>query len=90
MLPCRISTAFDSASKQQGRVTGVTWLALAFAVPAAYALLVIAASVNAAREGLRTGLWYLIVLPCIHFGWGMGFVLGFLKLTRNITAQTGR
>jgi glycosyltransferase involved in cell wall biosynthesis len=73
-----------------GLATGVTWLALAFAVPAVYALLVIAASVNAAREGLRTGLWYLVVLPCIHFGWGIGFVLGFLKLTRNITVHTGR
>lgn len=73
-----------------GLATGVAWLTLAFAVPAAYALLVIVASLNAAREGLRTGLWYLIVLPCIHFGWGAGFVLGFLKLTRNITAHTGR
>ena len=73
-----------------GLATGVTWLALAFAVPAVYALLVIAASVNAAREGIATGLWYLVVLPCIHFGWGIGFVLGFLKLTRNITVHTGR
>jgi len=73
-----------------GLATGVTWLAVAFAVPAVYALLVIGASVNAAREGLGVGLWYLIVLPCIHFGWGVGFVLGYLKLTRNITAHTGR
>jgi hypothetical protein len=29
-------------------------------------------------------------LPSIHFGWGVGFVLGFLDLTKNITAQTGR
>ncbi|MBN9238392.1 MAG: glycosyl transferase family 2 [Micrococcales bacterium 70-64] len=73
-----------------GLATGATWLAVAFAVPAVYALLVIGASVNAAREGLGVGLWYLIVLPCIHFGWGVGFVLGYLKLTRNITAHTGR
>lgn len=73
-----------------GVATGTTWLALAFVVPAVYALLVVGASVNAAREGLRTGLWYLVVLPCIHFGWGIGFVLGFLKLTRNITVHTGR
>jgi len=62
-----------------GLATGATWLAVAFAVPAVYALLVIGASVNAAREGLGVGLWYLIVLPCIHFGWGVGFVLGYLK-----------
>jgi succinoglycan biosynthesis protein ExoA len=73
-----------------GLFANVPWLLLAFAVPGIYAVFVIAASVIAAREGLRTGLWYLVVLPCIHFGWGIGFVLGFLKLTRNITAQTGR
>ena len=73
-----------------GLATGATWLTLVFLVPAVYALLVVAASVNAAREGLRNGLWYLVVLPCIHFGWGVGFVLGFLKLTRNITVHTGR
>lgn len=73
-----------------GLLTGIAWLALALAIPAVYALFVIVASVRAAREGLATGLWYLVVLPCIHFGWGIGFVLGFLKLTKNITAQTGR
>lgn len=73
-----------------GAIAGLEWLLLGFVVPAAYALLVVAASAVAAREGLRVGLWYLIVLPCIHFGWGSGFVLGFFALTRNITAQTGR
>ncbi|CAN5208890.1 glycosyltransferase family 2 protein [soil metagenome] len=73
-----------------GLAAGATGLAVVFVVPAAYALLVIAASVNAAREGPRTGLWYLVVLPCIHFGWGIGFMLGFLKLTKNITVHTGR
>jgi len=73
-----------------GIVTGVGWLTLAFAVPGLYALLVLGASIRAAREGVRTGLWYLVVLPCIHFGWGIGFVLGYLTLTRNITVHTGR
>jgi len=70
------------------------WLALGFAVPAVYALFVVLASARliaqAAGSGLRSGLWYLVVLPCIHFGWGIGFILGFLKLTRNITVHTGR
>jgi len=66
------------------------WLALGFIVPAVYALFVMLASLRAARSGLRSGLWYLVVLPCIHFGWGIGFILGFLKLTRNITVHTGR
>jgi hypothetical protein len=73
-----------------GLATGMPWLVLAFVVPVLYAAFVIAASVIAAREGPRTGLWYLIVLPCIHFAWGIGFLLGFLKLTRNITEHTGR
>jgi glycosyltransferase involved in cell wall biosynthesis len=73
-----------------GIATGIHRLTLAFVVPASYAGFVLAASIVAAREGIRTGLWYLIVLPCIHFGWGIGFVLGFLKLTRNLTTRTGR
>ena len=73
-----------------GLAVGMPWLVLAFVVPGLYAAFVIAASVIAARGGLRIGLWYLIVLPCIHFGWGIGFLLGFLKLTRNITEHTGR
>jgi hypothetical protein len=73
-----------------GAAAGVPWLLLGFGIPAVYALFVIAASVKAAREGLRTGLWYLIVLPCIHFGWGIGFLLGFLGITKNIKQYTGR
>ena len=73
-----------------GLIVGNHWLLLALALPALYVLFVIVASAVAAREGLRTGLWYLVVLPCIHFAWGIGFLLGFLKLTRNITARTGR
>ncbi|TQL47443.1 cellulose synthase/poly-beta-1,6-N-acetylglucosamine synthase-like glycosyltransferase [Homoserinimonas aerilata] len=73
-----------------GAVTA-SWLVWAFAVPAVYALFVLGAAVPVLRsEGPRSALWYLLVLPCIHFGWGAGFVLGFLKLSRNITAQIGR
>jgi hypothetical protein len=73
-----------------GPVAGVPWLQFGLVVPAVYAAFVLAASVVAAREGLTTGLWYLAVLPCIHFGWGTGFVLGFFSLTRNLTDHTGR
>lgn len=72
-------------------LSGGGWLTLAFIVPALYLVFVLAAAVPVARgEGLRSALWYLVVLPCIHFGWGIGFVLGFLSLTRNITEHTGR
>lgn len=73
-----------------GLAAGVWWLALGLLIPGLYLLLVIAAALRASREGLRTGLWYLVVLPCIHVGWGTGFLLGFLGLTKNITQYTGR
>ncbi|TAL44588.1 MAG: glycosyltransferase family 2 protein [Salinibacterium sp.] len=74
-----------------GVAVSIPLLALALAVPALYAAFVLGAAVVAgARNGLGAGAWYLIVLPCIHFGWGTGFLLGFLKLTRNITEHTGR
>jgi succinoglycan biosynthesis protein ExoA len=73
-----------------GLAIGLPLLGLFLIVPALYAAFVIGASVLAAQEGARVGGWYLIVLPCIHFGWGIGFILGFLKLTRNITVHTGR
>lgn len=73
-----------------GVATRVPLLGLVLAVPALYGVVVIVASLRAARGGIGTGLWYLIVLPCIHFGWGIGFLLGFLKLTGNITERTGR
>jgi glycosyltransferase involved in cell wall biosynthesis len=71
---------------------GVTpWLLVGLAVPAVYLVFVVVATIAVARPaGLRVALWFLIVLPCIHFCWGIGFVLGYLKLTSNITAHTGR
>jgi glycosyltransferase involved in cell wall biosynthesis len=66
-------------------------LTFGFIVPVVYLLFVGVAAIDAARRGGgRTGAWFLIVLPCIHFSWGLGFILGFLKLTKNITAHTGR
>ncbi len=74
-----------------GLVLGVWPLAAALVVPALYLAFVVVASIPViASDGIRSALWFLVVLPCIHFGWGIGFVLGFLKLTRNITAHTGR
>lgn len=71
--------------------TGLAWLLLGFTIPAVYVVFVVAATLVSARdEDARTRLWFLVVLPCIHFGWGIGFVAGFLKLTKNITAHVGR
>lgn len=67
------------------------WLLLGFAVPALYALGVLAAALLYGRgAGARATAWFLVVLPCIHISWGVGFVLGFLSLTSNIAAHTGR
>ena len=74
-----------------GLVTGTPWLTAALAVPASYAVLVLVAAARTARvEGFAVGAWYVAVLPCIHFGWGIGFLLGYTKVTRNITQHTGR
>ncbi|PWB96130.1 glycosyltransferase family 2 protein [Homoserinimonas hongtaonis] len=73
-----------------GAIAG-TWLVFAYLVPALYALFVVVATIPVlGSEGIRAALWHLVALPCIHFGWGAGFVLGYFKLSRNITAHTGR
>ncbi len=72
-------------------VGALPWLLAGFVIPAVYLVFVIAATIAVARpDGFRSALWFLVVLPCIHFCWGIGFVLGYLKLTSNITAHTGR
>ncbi|PSL39885.1 cellulose synthase/poly-beta-1,6-N-acetylglucosamine synthase-like glycosyltransferase [Labedella gwakjiensis] len=64
-------------------------LLLGWSAPVAYALIVGASAVVVARpDGVRTMMWFLVVLPCIHFCWGVGFVLGYLSLASNIAAQT--
>ena len=66
---------------------GSALLTLGWAIPVLYALLVLAATIVVARrDGVRSQLWFLVVLPCIHFCWGVGFVLGFLALASNISA----
>jgi glycosyltransferase involved in cell wall biosynthesis len=71
---------------------GVTpWLLIGFAVPAVYLLFVVVATLVFARgKGASTAAWFLVVLPCIHVTWGVGFVLGVLSLTSNIATHTGR
>ncbi|MFD4420868.1 glycosyltransferase family 2 protein [Agromyces sp. NPDC058484] len=67
------------------------WLLLGFAVPLVYLLFVVVAALVYARgRGVGTAAWFLVVLPCIHVSWGVGFVLGYLALTSNIAGHTGR
>lgn len=66
-------------------------LLLGWVAPVAYALLIVVSALAVARrDGVRTVAWFLVVLPCIHFCWGVGFVLGYLSLASNIAAQTYR
>ncbi|WP_431220822.1 glycosyltransferase family 2 protein [Leifsonia xyli] len=75
----------------QAAVGATPWLLWGFAIPALYAVIVVVSAVLwGRRDGFRPFLWFLVVLPCIHFSWGIGFILGYLSLTRNITAHTGR
>ncbi|WP_022881288.1 glycosyltransferase family 2 protein [Gryllotalpicola ginsengisoli] len=74
-----------------GALAGLSpWLLLGLIVPAGYLLVVLASTLLARDRGLRTMAWLVVVLPVIHFCWGTGFILGFLKLTRNLAEFTGR
>lgn len=76
-----------------GLAAGATpgWPLSGFVLPGVYLAFVLLATVLVALpSGLRTALWFLLVLPCIHFCWGIGFFFGVAKLTRNIQAYTGR
>jgi glycosyltransferase involved in cell wall biosynthesis len=66
------------------------WWLLGFVAPLGYLLLVLASTALARSFGARAMAWLVVVLPVIHFTWGFGFILGFLKLTRNLGEFTGR
>ncbi|MFD3443882.1 glycosyltransferase family 2 protein [Microbacteriaceae bacterium 4G12] len=69
----------------------LAWLTLAFVIPVVYVLFVVVSTVFvAARDGFASMLWFLLVLPCIHFSWGVGFIFGFFRLTGDLTGHTGR
>ncbi|MGN7223172.1 glycosyltransferase family 2 protein [Curtobacterium flaccumfaciens] len=74
-----------------GLGTPLAWALLGFVVPVVYLLFVVLGSIAVARRsGLPTLLWLLVVLPCIHVGWGLGFIIGFLTRTSELTTHTGR
>ena len=69
----------------------VAWAMTGFVVPAVYLVFVVLGAVLVARRsGLPTMLWLIVVLPCIHVGWGIGFIIGFLTRTSELTTHTGR
>jgi succinoglycan biosynthesis protein ExoA len=91
VLGVAIGTLLGLAGIVQDAVGATPWLLWGFAAPVFYLLIVVlSALLWGRRDGFRPFLWFLVVLPCIHFCWGTGFVLGYLSLTRNITSHTGR
>ncbi|ROP64608.1 MULTISPECIES: glycosyltransferase family 2 protein [unclassified Curtobacterium] len=71
--------------------SGAAWAMLGFAVPAVYLLFVVVGTVAVSRRSdAATRGWLLVVLPCIHIGWGVGFIVGFLTRTSELTTHTGR
>jgi succinoglycan biosynthesis protein ExoA len=91
VLGVAIGTLLGLAGIVQDAVGATPWLLWGLAAPVFYLLIVVlSALLWGRRDGFRPFLWFLVVLPCIHFCWGTGFVLGYLSLTRNITSHTGR
>jgi len=71
--------------------SGAAWALVGLAVPAVYVGFVLVGALVVARgSDLATRAWLIVVLPCIHIGWGVGFVLGFLARTSELTTHTGR
>ncbi|MEF2975672.1 glycosyltransferase [Subtercola sp. YIM 133946] len=50
-------------------------------VPVVYLVGVVVLAISAmVRTEPRTGLWFALVLPLVHFSWGFGFIAGFVNL----------
>jgi len=75
----------------QSLVGAAAWLLIGWAAPAIYALGVVgAAFVTTRRSAPAVTAWTLAVLPCVHFCWGFGFLLGIVSLARDLQNFTGR
>jgi succinoglycan biosynthesis protein ExoA len=91
VLGVALGLIFGIAGLVQAGMGAAPWLLIGFAVPVVYLLFVVIATLIYARDhGAATAWWFLVVLPCIHVSWGVGFILGFLSLTSNIAKHTGR
>jgi succinoglycan biosynthesis protein ExoA len=91
VLGVALGTLLGLAGLVQVLLGAPGWLLFGFVAPLVYLFIDLAATLAVTRpDGIRVALWFLVVLPCIHFCWGVGFLLGYLKLTTNISAHTGR
>jgi glycosyltransferase involved in cell wall biosynthesis len=74
-----------------GILAGFFGLTVGWLVPAVYiAFVVLSTLVYGRGMGIRAMMWFPLVLPCIHFAWGVGFIMSYTRLTSNIAGQSGR
>ncbi|MDH6536493.1 glycosyltransferase family 2 protein [Aurantimicrobium minutum] len=74
-----------------GIFTGVLGFTLGWVVPAVYVAFVLVSTVVYGRGmGVKGFGWFPLVLPCIHFAWGVGFIMSYTRLTSNIAGKSGR
>ncbi|RFA12035.1 hypothetical protein B7R21_11960 [Subtercola boreus] len=60
----------------------ISWMLLALLLlPVVYVVgLVVLGIAAASRDDVRTGAWFAIALPLVHYSWGFGFLAGFFNL----------
>lgn len=74
-----------------GILAGVLGFTLGWVVPAVYVAFVLVSTVVYGRGmGVKGFGWFPLVLPCIHFAWGVGFIMSYTRLTSNIAGKSGR
>jgi succinoglycan biosynthesis protein ExoA len=73
----------------QGFGAVVSWILFCtFLLPIGYFLTTVVLAIKwGIAANARTGAALMIVYPSIHFSWGLGFVLGFLRFANPITAR---
>ena len=68
-----------------------TLLIAGWIVPACYIAFIAVASVVSGRKMGWTAGWYFpLVLTVIHFSWGVGFILSYTRIIKNIASRSGR
>ena len=74
-----------------GIIAGVLGFTLGWVIPAVYVAFVLVSTAVYGRGMGAKGLgWFPLVLPCIHFAWGVGFIMSYTRLTSNIAGKSGR
>lgn len=74
-----------------GILAGLLGFTLGWVIPAVYvAFVLVSTAVYGRGMGLAGLVWFPLVLPCIHFAWGVGFIMSYTRLTSNIAGHSGR